>query len=166
VIELFLDSLIPVPYLPQSGKTLDVGSGAGFPGLPLKIMMPQWDTCLLEANRKKVSFLRHVIRLMKMRGIEAVKGRIEEKGGRFQPGPYDIMTARALAPLGRTVSWCAPLLQPGGLLVIFSGADGPKALAEAEEVLKRHKLVLHKAIPYVLPGRERKRHALLLKREA
>jgi len=164
-IELFLDSLIPAPYLPKSGKTLDAGSGAGFPGLPLKIMMPQWDMCLLEANGKKVSFLRHVIRLMKMAGIEAVKGRIETKGRWFLAGEYDIITARALAPLRQTVAWCAPLLRPGGVLVSFSGADSQGALAEAEDVMKRYRLVLDKAIPYILPGGKRERHTLLLKRE-
>jgi 16S rRNA (guanine527-N7)-methyltransferase len=165
-VELFLDSLIPAPYLPKSGKTLDAGSGAGFPGLPLKIMMPRWDTCLLEANRKKVSFLKHVIRLMTMQGIQAMEGRIEAKEGPPLPARYDIITARALAPLRQTVAWCAPLLRPGGLVVSFSGADSREVLAEAAEVMKRHGLVLDKAIPYMLPGGKRKRHALFLRRAA
>jgi 16S rRNA (guanine527-N7)-methyltransferase len=163
-IELFLDSLIPAPYLPKSGKTLDAGSGAGFPGLPLKIMMPHWDMCLLEANRKKVSFLKHVIRLMKMQGIEAVKGRIEAQGSQNLTGEYDVITARALAPLRQTVAWCAPFLRPGGLLVSFLGAGSREALAEAEEVMKSYRLVLHKAIPYILPGGKRERHTLILRR--
>ncbi|MEJ2724488.1 MAG: 16S rRNA (guanine(527)-N(7))-methyltransferase RsmG [Deltaproteobacteria bacterium] len=163
-IELFFDSLIPAPYLPKSGKTLDAGSGAGFPGLPLKIVMPQWDMCLLEANRKKVSFLRHVIRLMKVEGIEVLKGRIEEKGGKALTEKYDIITARALAPLDRTVVWCSPLLRPGGLLVSFLGAESRKALAEAEEVMKKHGLVLDRTIPYILPGGRKERQTLILKR--
>jgi 16S rRNA (guanine527-N7)-methyltransferase len=163
-IELFLDSLIPVPYLPKSGKTLDAGSGAGFPGVPLKIMMPRWDMCLLEANRKKVSFLNHVIRLMKMRGIEAVKGRIEAEESQIHLGGYDIITARALAPLRQTVAWCAPLLRPGGLLVSFLGAEIREALAEAEEMMKSYTLVVDKAIPYILPGRKRERHTLILRK--
>jgi 16S rRNA (guanine527-N7)-methyltransferase len=163
-IELFLDSLIPAPYLPKSGKTLDAGSGAGFPGLPLKIMMPGWDMCLLEANRKKVSFLKHVIRLMKIQGIEAVKGRIEAKEIQTLLGGYDIITARALAPLSQTVAWCAPFLRPEGLLVCFLGAESREALAEAEEVMKSYRLVLDKAIPYILPGGKRERHTLILRR--
>jgi 16S rRNA (guanine527-N7)-methyltransferase len=161
IIELFLDSLIPAPHLPKSGKTLDAGSGAGFPGLPLKIMMPKWDMCLLEANRRKVSFLAHVIRLMNLKGVTAAKGRLETEEGR-----YDVITARGLAPLPRTVAWCAPLLRPGGVLVGFLGAGTQRPLKEAGAVMRRHRLILDQEIPYALPGAKGKRHTLILKREA
>jgi 16S rRNA (guanine527-N7)-methyltransferase len=165
-IELFLDSLIPAPHLPKSGKMLDAGSGAGFPGLPLKIVIPHLEMRLLESNGKKVSFLKHVIRLLKLSGVEAVKARIEKIRNTGAVEAYNIITARALAPLGRTVAWCGPLLQPGGFLVCFLGADSQETIEKAEDVLERHRLTFDKAIPYVLPGKKRERRALFLKKWA
>jgi 16S rRNA (guanine527-N7)-methyltransferase len=121
VFELFLDSLIPAPHLVGTGRLLDVGSGAGFPGIPLKICKPRLKAHLLEANSKKVSFLKQVIRLLNLDETEVIRGRIEKDGGSLHPDGYHLITARALAPLGRTIAWCAPLLTPGALLVSFMG---------------------------------------------
>ncbi len=79
IIELFLDSLIPAPFLPENGRMFDVGSGAGLPGVPLKIFRPHLEVHLLEANSKRVSFLKQVIRLLSLRKIEVMKGRIEKR---------------------------------------------------------------------------------------
>jgi 16S rRNA (guanine527-N7)-methyltransferase len=161
VIELFLDSLLPSPFLPLEGSLLDVGSGAGFPGLPLKIHCPLRNTFLLEPNSKKVSFLRHVIRLIRLEGVYALRSRVEglEKGIR-----YDMVTARALAEFGKTVECCAPLLNQGGLLVLYLGARAEENLKERERLLEGHRLRVFKLITYTLPGKRSERHTVIFQK--
>ena len=165
VIELFLDSLIPAPFIPEEGTMLDVGSGAGFPGLPLKILHPRVQAHLLETNTKKVSFLKQVIRSLKLRGIEVVQERIEAHKRRLHGELYDVITARAVADLTRILSWCSPLLSEKGFLVAFLGAEGEKDLAKNQGVVDTLGLRVEKRISYALPGKKTKRHTFILKRE-
>ena len=162
VIELFLDSLIPSPFLPGEGDLLDVGSGAGFPGLPLKIHCPLRNTFLLEPNSKKVSFLRHVIRLIRLEEIHTIKSRVEHlpKGAR-----YDMVTARALAEFGKTLESCAPLVKDGGLLVLYLGARAEENLRESERSVADQDLRVCKKISYTLPGKRSERHTVIFQKE-
>lgn len=165
MIELFLDSLIPAPFLPEKGSMLDVGSGAGFPGVPLKIYNPQLKIHLLETNSKKVSFLKQVIRLLGLNEIEVIKGRIEKDGSKLHPGGYQLITARALARLSQIILWCAPLLSQKGLLVCFLGRRAHDELEETRRIMEEQEVVLHRVIPYLLPGKTSKRHTVMLKKE-
>jgi len=162
VIELFLDSLIPSPFLPVEGDLLDVGSGAGFPGLPLKIHCPLRNTFLLEPNSKKVSFLRHVIRLIRLEEIHTIKSRVEylPKGAR-----YDMVTARALAEFGKALGSCAPLVKDGGLLVLYLGARAEENLGESERSVAEQDLRVWKKISYTLPGKRSERHTVIFQKE-
>ena len=164
VIELFLDSLIPVPFLPDRGTLLDVGSGAGLPGLPLKIYYPKLQTHLLEANSKKIHFLRQVLRRLKLPDISALKGRIEKDQSRLSPSGYRLITARAVANLAQTLDWCAPFLGHGGQMLCFLGKNGEDTLRDNREVVRRHRLGLEHVIPYVLPGKKENRYAVIFKK--
>lgn len=166
VNELFLDSLIPAPFLPDKGTMLDVGSGAGFPGIPLKVYNPQFKTHLLEANSKKVSFLKQIIRLLGLKEIKAIKGRIEKDGDKLHPEGYHLITARALAGLDQTMAWCAPFLCPGGLLVIYLGNFTEEDLRKSQQVMKSHRVILHMIAPYFLPGKKLRRNIFILKKES
>ncbi len=162
VIELFLDSLIPSPFLPGEGDLLDVGSGAGFPGLPLKIHCPLRNTFLLEPNSKKVSFLRHVIRLIRLEEIHTIKSRVEHlpKGVR-----YDMVTARALAEFGKTLESCAPLVKDGGLLILYLGARAEEDLRESERSVADQDLRVCKKISSTVPGKRSERHTVIFQKE-
>jgi len=165
VLELFLDSLVPAPYLPDQGDLLDLGSGAGFPALPLKICKPGLRVSLLEAHAKKVSFLRQVIRLLRLEDAHVMRGRIERDTEDLAPAGYDMITARAVASLSQVVGWCAPFLAPGGLLVGFLGSRGRHALNECQEVMERHGLRPSSVIPYLLPNKKTERALVLLRKE-
>ena len=162
MIELFLDSLLPSPFLPVEGNLLDVGSGAGFPGLPLKIHCPLRNTFLLEPNSKKVSFLRHVIRLIRLEGVYTVRSRVERlaKGAR-----YDMVTARALAEFRKSLACCAPLVNHGGLLVLYLGSRAEEHLKESERLLADHHLRVFKSLSYSLPGKRSERHTVIFQKE-
>ncbi len=162
VVELFLDSLLPSPFVPEEGDLLDVGSGAGFPGLPLKIHRPLRNTFLLEPNTKKVSFLRHVIRLTRLTGVQTVKGRVEHLPKEVR---YDMVTARALGEFRNTLDRCAPLVKQGGHLVLYLGAKAEEQLKERELSVADHRLRVAKRLSYTLPGKRSERHTVIFQKE-
>jgi 16S rRNA (guanine527-N7)-methyltransferase len=166
ILELFLDSLIPAPFLPDEGELLDVGSGAGFPGLPLKICRPGLRMTLLESRSKKVSFLRHVIRLLGLKDIQVIRGRIDPDGNDLIQSRYGLITARAVSDLNHTLQLCAPLLPPRGLLVSFLGQNAERELERGRIVMGRHGMVPFKRIPYVLPGKQRKRNTVIFRKRS
>ncbi|MBW2018264.1 MAG: 16S rRNA (guanine(527)-N(7))-methyltransferase RsmG, partial [Deltaproteobacteria bacterium] len=160
--ELLLDSLLPLPWLPEEGTLLDVGSGAGLPGIPLKICSPRLQTDLLEPHSKKVSFLKHVSRLLNLKDLRVIRGRMGHK----TPPPirphYDIVTARAVADLGRVIGLCAHRITRAGGLVGFLGAAGEKDLEVCRGVMEEYGLKIAKKRTYRLPGK-RKRMVVFLK---
>ena len=79
VLKHFLDSLSVYPYLPEHSFILDIGSGAGFPGIPLKIIQPSFEITLIDSVRKKVDFQRHIIRRLGLKGTEAIHGRVQDR---------------------------------------------------------------------------------------
>ncbi len=125
----FLDSLACMPLIPpDANRSLDVGSGAGFPGLPLKLARPDLSFTLVEASRKKATFLQHMVRHLGVAGVRIVRRRAEELAA--DPGEaeaYDLALARAAAPPPDQGRLVRPFLRPGGLFVlqIGPGSLGP-----------------------------------------
>jgi 16S rRNA (guanine527-N7)-methyltransferase len=164
VVELFLDSLIPALSIPATAKMLDVGSGAGFPGVPLKIHGPGRDIDLLEINSKKVSFLRHIVRLLGLNDIAVIKGRVERIQADLTQTGYQVVTVRAVTDLSQAIAWCAPLLSPGGLLVSFLGSRFEDDLNRSSPMMGEQGIVTHKVIPYKLPGKRTRRHTVIFRK--
>lgn len=166
LIKLLLDPMVALPYLPTRGTLLDVGSGAGIPGLPLKIARPEYEVDLLEAKAKKVSFLKEMIRKVGLKGIKAYQGRAEKK----EDLPvllhgYDIVTARALAPLPKTISICSPHISMGGLLVTFKGSGIHHEIANSQGVMEDVGFQIETKVAYRLPETRGERHLLILRRQ-
>jgi 16S rRNA (guanine527-N7)-methyltransferase len=137
VLRHFLDSLTAVPFLDGSeGSLLDLGSGGGFPGIPLRIARPGLKVTLVEASRKKSSFESHVILTLGLEGITAVRARVEELasdpswGGRF-----DLLISRAAFKLPELVQAGAFFLKPGGRLMAMKGPDPQEEMVETERIL-------------------------------
>ena len=130
-IKHYLDSILPVKWIPPVGRLLDVGSGGGFPGIPLKILLPKLSVTLIDSVRKKVSFQKHVIRTLALRNIEARHIRLEH----FKPDvPFDVIVSRAFSPLEKFVPSAAPLLAEGGSIIALKGRYA-EALAESERMI-------------------------------
>jgi 16S rRNA (guanine527-N7)-methyltransferase len=121
-----------VAELIQPGaRVVDVGSGAGLPGLALAIARPDLSVVLLEPLARRTSFLVEVVEALGLAGsVSVVRSRAEEAVGRLPAGPADVATARAVAPLDRLAGWCLPLVKVGGRLLAIKGAS---AAAEAAE---------------------------------
>ncbi len=132
-----LDSLWLARHWGEAPTSLiDIGSGAGFPGLPLKILRPDLRVTLVEAIGKKADFLRHVINTLDLSGVTVYNERIEVIGHRpGERGQYDLATARAVAELRVLVEYALPLLRVGGLLLAQKGRDPRDEIAAARQAL-------------------------------
>ena len=121
-VKHFLDSIVPSRFIRPDSRLLDVGSGAGFPGVPLKVMLPSLKVTLVDAVRKKVSFLKHVIQQLQLSDIEAIHCRLEDlpKQG---TGEFDVIVCRAFSSLSDFVEKSLPLLASGGLLLALKGGN-------------------------------------------
>ena len=148
----FLDSLSCLLVLPETeaypGDTValrksarrlwfcDVGSGAGFPGLVLKIMLPEVKMTLIEATRKKCEFMAHLVERIGLCDVEVIHARAEELGHSDQyREQYDIALSRAVAPLPVLAEYCLPLLRVGGRMVAQKGPDVALEVDEAQGAL-------------------------------
>ncbi|MFU8769647.1 MAG: 16S rRNA (guanine(527)-N(7))-methyltransferase RsmG [Desulfotignum sp.] len=144
----FLDAIAVQPYLGAGEKRLlDMGSGAGFPGLPLKLLNGELQVLLLDASRKKVNFLKHVIRMLNLEKIKAVHGRVEDfHKDPDAAGQFDGVLARGFASLASLAGLAAPLLTPAGTIYALKG---PAVTGEITPDLE--KVFFVRCDPYQLP---------------
>jgi len=125
IIKHFLDSLTLVPFLTNQKTLLDIGSGAGFPGIPLKIVLPELKATLMDSVNKKVIFMKHIIRTIGLKNIEAIQARAENKEvmKKFDSS-FDIVTSRAFSELGKFLDIAAPYAKKEGMLLAVKGPRG------------------------------------------
>ncbi|WP_223199491.1 16S rRNA (guanine(527)-N(7))-methyltransferase RsmG [Solihabitans fulvus] len=131
-----LNSAVIAEVLPQGCRVVDVGSGAGLPGIPLAIARPDLELTLLEPMARRVTWLNEVITELGL-AVTVVRGRAEEVAVRKQLGGCDVVTARAVAPLERLAAWCLPLLRPGGQLIALKGASAAEELDRDAKAVAR-----------------------------
>jgi len=159
----FLDSLsLLLVYDRAETCLLDIGTGAGFPGLPLKIVRPQWQVVLLEATGKKVAFLQHIIEALQLKDVVALHGRAEElahKAG--YRASFDVVTARAVASLPTLLEYAAPFCRVGGQIILPKKGDLVEELAQGKRAARQVGAALKDDVPVTLPGLEDGRRLLV-----
>ena len=121
-------------------SVLDVGAGAGFPGIPLKILRPEIKLTLIEATRKKVEFLKHLIEILKLDKVEAIWGRAEvlNRNPKYK-GKFEVVVSRAVAKLPQLVKYCLPFLRPNGIFIAMKQEDAGAEIKASEAVIKKLK---------------------------
>jgi 16S rRNA (guanine527-N7)-methyltransferase len=122
-VKHFLDAMAPVPDISSTGSLLDIGSGGGFPGIPIKICLPSISVTLIDASRKKINFVKHVIRILELENIHAVHVRAED----FAKKPeavrhFDVVISRALSSIKTFVMTAIPFLKKDGVIIAMKGA--------------------------------------------
>jgi 16S rRNA (guanine527-N7)-methyltransferase len=138
-IKHFLDSLscLTVDQFRPPGKVIDVGTGAGFPGIPIKLLYPQFDLTLVESVRKKASFCQHVIDTLEIEGIRVVHDRAETLGRHADYREcYDWGLARAVAIAPVVLEYLIPLIRVGGRAILQKGETGPAEMHQAEHAMR------------------------------
>jgi 16S rRNA (guanine527-N7)-methyltransferase len=127
----FGESIFAGPLLPMSrGRLADVGSGAGFPGLPLKIAFPELQVTFLEPNIKKCAFLREVQSALGLPGVDVVRNRYEDFHA--APGSFDFVCSRALGGYKRLLLWSKVVLKPGGHVILWLGTEDSNLLTRVK----------------------------------
>ena len=156
-VKHFLDSLVlltvvcPKPH----ARTLDVGTGAGLPGLALKIARPDLRLTLLDSTAKKLTFCRAVADDLRLEDVEVVHARAEQAAKQADlAGQFDLVTARAVAPLAHLLPWLAPFVAPGGLVAALKGAGAAEELMLARPVARQFGLILRPPVEVSLPEAE------------
>jgi 16S rRNA (guanine527-N7)-methyltransferase len=146
----FAESLLATNAAPEIvGRLADVGTGAGFPGIPLKMYIPELHLTLIEPNAKKCAFLAEVIRSLELQDIEIIQKRYEDV--RRPDSPFDVVTARALGQFLEFAEWAESVLAPSGRVMVWTGPDGRLEL--------EHRKSLKWQAPYVIP---RTKHRLIV----
>jgi len=154
-IEHFIDSLIPERFIPSKSSLIDLGSGGGFPGLPLKIIRPDLSVTLVDSSLKKVLFLRYLVRLLKLRGIVVLQKRLENHD--FSDNRYDVCIGRAFSSLEKFLPLALALRSPQGIVIAMKGPNFLNELKAVEPQLSHWSISLKQLKEFVLPFTNKQR---------
>ncbi len=133
-----LNCAVASELVPAKAGVIDVGSGAGLPGIPLALARPDLRVTLLEPMARRCTFLQEVVEHLKLDSVEVFRGRAQDiVGERPAAGaPADVVTARAVAPLGSLAAWCLPLVRIDGVLLAIKGATAAEELSAAATAVR------------------------------
>lgn len=149
-IKHFVDSLALSKYQEMHGNLLDIGSGGGFPAIPIKIKFPDIRVVSVDAVEKKIHFQRHVARTLGLTGFTALHCRVENLSLEYE-GAFSCIVSRAFAEITEFVKHACPLLEENGVIVAMKGRDGRREAEEATEALGRMDVVVTSIHEFQLP---------------
>lgn len=157
-VKHMLDSAVGASLIPKNAKVIDVGTGAGFPGMVLKIVRPDIQVVLFDSLRKRLTFLDEVIEQLGLTDIRTIHSRAEEGGHRKDLREhFDVAVARAVAALPALSEYCLPFVKPKGSFLAWKGPKGREELEESKKALRILKGSLKATHEFDFPGADEKR---------
>lgn len=170
LIKHLLDSMIPAQWLPKSGLILDIGTGPGFPGIPLKILHPGLDLVLLESSRKKISFLKVLLAGLNLKNVSVLPGRLEEFGRIDHPlatKTYDAAVMRAVhLERGYLKILARHILRPEGIFAWWAGPSARSEQQHGDDCRVEEEMVFMNEHSYSLPSASQPRRLMLWRNNA
>lgn len=169
VTKHFIDSVSLVKAIPNLGETsvsiIDVGTGAGFPGIPLKIIFPQLRITLLDSLNKRILFLNEVIKQLELQDIDAIHGRAEDFGrDKNHREQYDYCVSRAVANLSTLSEYCMPYVKIGGAFIPYKSGKIEEELIQAKGAVKLLGGKMEEVVALVLPKTEAERTFVIVRK--
>lgn len=166
VIRHFVDSLTPLPWIERpDGLLIDLGSGGGFPGIPLRIALSGLKLTLVESSRKKTSFLAHIVRTLCLDDVSIIRERVNALIGEpVCAGAFDTVLSRASFKLPELLRMASFFLKPEGLLIALKGPDPQEEMDEAKTVLSATGMILTACRDIRLPGTDLSRKIIIYRR--
>lgn len=151
IVKHFLDSVLPYAHLKEGARIIDIGSGAGFPGIPLKIMRDDLDVCLIDSSNKRVSFLKEVIACLELDNVLALHTRAEDLAALpHHRGAYDYAASRAVANLSTLLEISSPFVKVGGWVICYKSLKTEEEVLQAKNAFKILNLKISKTLQFQL----------------
>lgn len=163
----FLDSLsiVTIMDMNQIEYVIDVGTGAGFPGIPLKIVFPDLNIVLLDSLNKRIRFLDYVIEELKLNGIRTIHGRAEDyaRESKYRE-KFELCVSRAVANLASLSEYCIPYVKVGGNFISYKSGDIENEISEGERAIKILGGKVDQMKKFILPGTDIQRSFVIIKK--
>lgn len=165
ILKHFIDSLTALKYINENNTVIDVGTGAGFPGLPLKMADTSLEITLLDSLNKRINFLNEVIEHTGLENIKTIHGRAEDFGrdSKYRE-KYDIATSRAVAPLNILLEYMMPFVKVGGKCICMKGSNCDEEIENAKNAIKKLGGEIEKIEKFTLPNSDNNRTILIIKK--
>ena len=161
----FVDSLTVLKYINDDDKVIDIGTGAGFPGIPLKIMKGNTKITLLDSLNKRINFLNIVIETLNLRNIQAIHGRAEEIArNKLYREKYDVAVSRAVANLSTLTEYMLPFVKVGGKCICMKGANVNEELERAQNAIKELGGEIERVDNFYLSDNDNERNIIVIKK--
>lgn len=165
VLKHFIDSLTIAKYVDKNDKLIDIGTGAGFPGIPIKIYYKDMNVTLLDSLNKRIVFLQNVIEKLNLKNINAIHSRAEELAidSKYRE-KYDIATARAVSKLSTLIEYLMPYVKVGGKCICMKGPNVSEELKAAKNALKELGGEVEVVDNFKLPNSDLERNLIIIKK--
>lgn len=165
IIKHFVDSLTIINMIEKKSRIIDVGTGAGFPGIPIKIIYPETEIILLDSLNKRIKFLDEVIKTLKLKKIHTIHGRAEDFGQDVEyREKFDYAVARAVAPLNILLEYLMPFVRVHGECICMKGSNVEEELAASKNSIKTLKGLLTSKNEFFIPHTDIKRTIIDIKK--
>ena len=165
ILKHFIDSLTIIKYIKPNESVIDIGTGAGFPGIPIKIVCEDLQVTLLDSLNKRINFLNEVIKQLELKNVNAVHARIEEyaKNKQYRE-KYDVATSRAVANLTTLSEYMLPMVAVKGMAICMKGAEVGEEISESKNSIKLLGGEIVKIEEFMLPKSDNKRNLILIEK--